>query len=144
MGVVFIGTLAIPELHGRFLQDHCSDPESDCGTLLGSMPAAQWYKVRPCHIRTQEVAVFCRGWIQYQAGDILLDGRYLHSRWTDFDCVCSRWLGLMPATQWYKVRPCRIKAHEIADPCGGCLYMYPGDPRARWQIPPQPLGRSWT
>ena len=142
--VVFIGTLAIPELDGRFLHDHISDPESDCGRSLGSMPATQWYKVRPCHIKTQEIAVFCGGWIQYQAGDILLNGRYLHSRWTDFDYVCSRVLGSMPATQWYKVRPCRIKTHELADPCEGCLYMYPGNPRTRWQMPPQRLGRSWT
>jgi len=83
--VVFIGTLAIPEPDGRFLHDDCSDPGSDCGRLLGSMPA----------------------------------------------------------TQWYKIRPCRIKTHEIADPCGGCFYMYPCDPRTRWQIPPQPFGRSW-
>jgi len=80
VGVVFIGTLAIPELDGRFLHDHCSNPESDCRRLLGSMPATQWYKVRPCHIETQEIAVFCGGWIKYQAGDTLLDGRYLHSR----------------------------------------------------------------
>jgi len=50
--VVFIGTLAIPELDSRFLHDHLSDPESDCGRLLGLMPAPQWYKVRPCRIRT--------------------------------------------------------------------------------------------
>jgi len=29
--VVFIDTLAIQELNGRFLHNHCSDPESDCG-----------------------------------------------------------------------------------------------------------------
>jgi len=31
LGVVFIGTLAIPELDGRFLHNHCFDPGSDCG-----------------------------------------------------------------------------------------------------------------
>jgi len=61
VGVVFIGPLAIPELDGRFLDDHCADPESDCRRLLGSMPATQWYKVRPCHIQAQEIAVFCGG-----------------------------------------------------------------------------------
>jgi len=61
VGVVFIGTLALPELDVRFLHDHCSDPESDCGRLLGPMPATQWYQVRPCHIKTQEIAVFCGG-----------------------------------------------------------------------------------
>jgi len=29
--VVFIDTLAIQELDGRFLHNHCSDPESHCG-----------------------------------------------------------------------------------------------------------------
>jgi len=56
----------------------------------------------------------------------------------------------MPATQWYKVCPCRIKGHEIADPCGGCLYMYPGDPRADgrslhsgWAKPGSNCGGLW-
>jgi len=80
MRVVFIDTLAISKLDGRFLHNQCSDPESDCGRSLGSMPATQRYKGRLCRIRTQ----------------------------------------------------------EIADPCESGLYRYPGDLRARWQIPPQP------
>ena len=95
--VVFIDTLAIQELDGRFLHNHFSDPESDCGRSLGSTPATQWYKVRPCRIKTQEIAVFCGGCIRYHAGDILLDGRYLHNRLTDFDALCGRLLGSMPA-----------------------------------------------
>jgi len=47
VGVVFIGTLAIPELDDRFLYNHYSDPGSDCGRLLGSTPATQRYKVCP-------------------------------------------------------------------------------------------------
>jgi len=39
--VVFIDTLAISELDGRFLHNHHSDPESDCGRLLGWTPATQ-------------------------------------------------------------------------------------------------------
>ena len=31
VSVVFIDTLVIPELNGRLLHNHCSDPESDCG-----------------------------------------------------------------------------------------------------------------
>jgi len=72
-----------------------------------------------------------------------LDGRFLHKRLTDSRSDCGRLLVLTPATRRYKGRLCRIKTHEVADPCGGCLYRYPGDPRTRWQIPPQPLGRSW-
>jgi len=142
MRVVFIETLAISELDGRSLHNHFSNPESDCGRLSGWTPATQWYKVRPCHIKTHEIAVFCAGCIRYEAGDILLDGRYLHNRWLDFDSVCGRLLGLMPAFQRYKVRLCRIKTQEIADSCGGCLYRYSGDPKTRWLIPPQPLLRS--
>jgi len=82
--VVFIGILAIPEPDGRFLHDHCFNPESNCGRLSGSTPA----------------------------------------------------------TQRYKRRLCGIKAQEVAYPCESCLYRYPGDPRTRWQIPPQPLLRS--
>jgi len=79
VSVVFIDTLAIPELDGRFLHNHRSDPDSDCGRLLGSTPATQRYKVRPCRIKAHEVAVFCAGCIRYQAGNTLLDGRYLHN-----------------------------------------------------------------
>jgi len=115
MRIVFIDTLAIPELDGRFLHNHCSDPGSNCGRSLGSMPATQWYKVRPCRIKTHEIAVFCAGYIRYQAGDILLDGRYLQSRSTDFDSVYGKLLGLTPASQRYKVRLCRIEGHESAN-----------------------------
>jgi len=41
VGVVFIGTLALPELDVRFLHDRWADSGSDCGRSLGSMPASQ-------------------------------------------------------------------------------------------------------
>jgi len=119
--VVFIDTLVIQELDVRFLHNHCSDPESDCERSLGSTPATQWYKVRPCRIRTQEITVFCRGCIRYQAGDTLLNGRLLHNRLTHPDVLCRRVLGLTPAIQWYKVCPCHIRTREIAVFCGGCI-----------------------
>jgi len=53
------GVLAIKELDDRFLHNHGSDPESDCGRLLGSTPATQRYKGRLCRIRTQEIADPC-------------------------------------------------------------------------------------
>jgi len=56
--------------------------------------------------------------VSYQAGDILLDGRLLHNRWTDFAALCGRLLGSMPATRRYKVRLRRINTQEIADSCG--------------------------
>jgi len=115
--VVFIDTLALLELDGSFLHNHFSDPGSDCGRSLGSTPATQRYKGRLCRIKTHEIAVFCAGCIRYQAGDILLDGGYLHNRWTDFDSVCGRLLGLTPAFQRYKVRLCHIKTQEIAVLC---------------------------
>jgi len=103
VGVVFIGILAIPELNGRFLHDQCSDPRSDCRRSLGSTPAIQWYKVSLCRIKIQEVAVFCGGYIRYQAGNILLNSRLLHNSRMDFDSVCRRLLGSPPATQWNKI-----------------------------------------
>jgi len=87
VGSVFIGNLVIPELDSRFLHSHWANPGSDCGRLLGSTPATQWYKVRTYPIKAHEIAVLRAGCIKYQAGDILLDGRYLHNRWTDFDSV---------------------------------------------------------
>ena len=91
------------------------------------MPASQLYKVRPCRIKTQEFAVFCERCIRYQAGDILLDGRYLHNCRADFDTLCERLLGLMPASQLHKVCLCRIKTHEFAVFCGGYISYQAGD-----------------
>jgi len=125
--VVFIDTLAIPELDGRFLHNHFSNPESDSGRLLGSMPAMQQYRVRPCCIKAYEIALFCAGGIRYPASDILLDGGYLHNQLTDLDSVCGRLLGLTPAFQLYKVRLCRIKAQEVAVFCGEDLYSSRSD-----------------
>jgi len=125
--VVFIDTLAIQELDGRFLHNHCPNPESDCRRSLGSTPATQWYKVRPCRIKTQEIAVFCRRCIRYQAGDILLDGRLLHNSLTHPDILCRGLLGLTPAIQWYMVSPFRIRTREIAVFCGGCSRYQAGD-----------------
>jgi len=42
--VVFIGTLAITELDGRFLNTHCSEPGPKYGRSLGPTLATQWYK----------------------------------------------------------------------------------------------------
>jgi len=54
-----------------------------------------------------------------------------------------RFLGSMPATQRYKIHPERAIIHEVTgvndDERPGA-----GDLRARCQIPPQPLLRSWT
>jgi len=41
VGVGFIGILALPELDVRSLHDLGADSGSDCGRLLGSMPASQ-------------------------------------------------------------------------------------------------------
>jgi len=36
-----------------------TDSNSFCGRLLGSTPATQRYKVRPCHMKAHGVTVFC-------------------------------------------------------------------------------------
>jgi len=125
--ILYINTLAIRECDGRYLHNHCSDPEPDCGGLLGLAPASQWYKVRLCRIKTQEFAVFCGGSVRYQAGDIVLDGGLLHYCWTDLDALCGRLLGLMPDFHPYKVGLCRIKAQEVAVLCGDDLGSCPGN-----------------
>jgi len=114
-------------LDGRLLNNRWTDLDDLCGRLLGLMPASQRYKVRLCRIGTQEFAVFCGGCIRSQAGDILLDGILLHDRLTDLDALCGRLLGLTPASQRYKVRLCRIEAHEFAVFCGGCIRYQAGD-----------------
>jgi len=52
-------------------------------------------------------------------GGILLDGRLLHDRLTDFNSVCWTLLGSTPATHRYEVSHCRIKTQGIAVFCGG-------------------------
>ena len=112
--------LAIPEHYGGFCHNHCSDPDSDCRRLLGSTPAIQWYKVRPCCIKAEEIAVFC-GQNHYSSpGDCLLDGRLLHNCWTDCESVDGQLLGLTPAVQPYRGRLC-LKTDEVAVFCGGCI-----------------------
>jgi len=60
----------IPELDDRFLHNHCSDPGSDCGGLLGSTPATQRYKGRLCGIKTPEVADPCESCLYRYPGDL--------------------------------------------------------------------------
>ena len=90
-------TLAIRELDGRFLHNHISDPESDCGTLLASTPASQWYKIHPPARFNHEVAVL---------NSVLaipeLDGRLLYNPCSDPGSDCGGLLGSTLATQRYK------------------------------------------
>jgi len=92
-------------------------------------PAFQLCKVHLCRIKTQEIAVFCgeNCYTSGSLGDILLNGRLLHNRRTNFDALYRRTLGFMPAFQRYKVRLCRIKAHEFAVFSGGCIRHQGGD-----------------
>ena len=108
-------------LYGRLLHDQQMDFAALCGRLLGLTPAIQRYKVRPCRIETQEIAVFCGEDLYSSPGDLLLSGRLLHNRWTDLGSVCRGLLGSTPAFQRYKVQLCRIKTQEIAVFCGGCI-----------------------
>jgi len=119
--------LAIPELDCRFLHNRWADPGSDHGRLLDLTPAFQRYKVHLCSIKTQEFALFCRAYIRYLAGDILLDSRLLHNRSKDLDSVCGRLLGLTPAFQRYKVCLCRIETQEFAVLCRGSISYHAGD-----------------
>jgi len=121
VSVVFIDTLALPELDVRFRHSHCSNPESDCGRSLDSTPATQQYKGRLCRIRSQEIADPCESCLDRYPGDLSLDAGLLHNRGTDLESVCEELLGSTPASQRYKARPCHIKAYEIAVFCAGCI-----------------------
>jgi len=114
-------------LDGRLLHNRWADLDALCGWLLALTPASQRYRVRLCRIRTQEIAVFCGEDLYSRHGDILLDGKLLHNRWTDFDAICGGLLGSMSASQRCKVRLCRIKTQHIAVFCGGCIRYQAGD-----------------
>ena len=99
--------LALLEFDGRFLHNHCSDPQSDCWRLLGSTPATRRYEVRLCRINTQEIAYPCKSGL-YNAGTLAipeLDGKSLHNYCSDPGSDCTGLLGLTPAMRRYKVRP---------------------------------------
>jgi len=48
-------------LNGRLLHNCLGYRDSVCWRLLGSTPAMRRYKVRPCRIKTQDMAVFNGG-----------------------------------------------------------------------------------
>jgi len=117
---------------------HRIDPESDTWRFLGSIPAIQPYKIHSQKGIIHEVTKLNGGMLAIPD----LDCRFHHNHCSDPGSDCGRLLGSTAATQWYKGRLCRIKTHEIADPCGSSLYRYPGAPRTRCQIPPDTLLRS--
>jgi len=100
VGVVFIGTLALPELYVRFLHDHWADSGSDCGRMLGSMPALQWRNIHLSATFIHEVTG-----LNTVLAIPELNDRFLHNHCSDPGSDCRRLLGSMPATQRYKVRP---------------------------------------
>ena len=66
-------------------------------------PASPEYKICLCHIKAQEFAVFYKGSIRYQVGDILLDTRFLHNCLPSFNTLYGRLLSSWPASQSYKI-----------------------------------------
>ena len=87
--------------------------------LLGSTSGTRRYKVRVCRIKTHEIAVFYGGDINVNAGGTLLYGRLLHNRCTDSNSDFGRLLGLISASQRYKVRLYRMKTQEVTVHSGG-------------------------
>ena len=84
------------------------------------MSATRQYEVRRCRGKTQEIAVFCEGGLDWPGG-ILLDGRFLHN-----DCVYSNsvsWMLLSSwvATQRYKIRLYRMKTQDVTVLSSGSL-----------------------
>ena len=114
-------------LGGGYLHNWSADFDSICGRLLGLTPAFQWYKVRLCHIKTHEFAVFCRGCIRSQAGNILLHGGLLHNCYIEFHALYGKMLVLPPAFQRYKVCLCRIETHAFAVYYYRCSSYQAGD-----------------
>ena len=113
-------------LDGRLLHNRCTDFDSLSRWLLGSTLATCRYKVRVGRIKTHEIAVFCGGGVNVNYGGILLDSRFLHNHCTDCNSDSGRLLGLISASQRYKVRPNRRKAPEVTVFCEWSLTYYPG------------------
>lgn len=84
-----------------YLHSWETDFDSVCRGLLGFTPASQLYKVCRYGITTPEFTAFYGGCIryEYQLGDILLDGTWLHNWEMDFDSVCGRLFGSLPASE---------------------------------------------
>jgi len=82
--VVFMDSLAIPGLNGRFLHNHCSDPGSYCGRLLGLTPATQRYKVRP------EAPIPPGATIGFQEGGLLGGGETCLRLGCEFACLLEQ------------------------------------------------------
>jgi len=117
VGVVFIGTRALPELYVRFLHNRLADSGSDCGRMLGSMPASQWRKVHLSTIFIHEVTGLNRVLAISELND-----RFLHNHCSDPGSDCGILLGSTPATQRYKVRPQAPISHgAIASQEGGMM-----------------------
>jgi len=117
---------------------HTIDPESDTWRFLGSTAAIQRYKIHSLRAIIHEVTGLNGVLVIPES-----DARFLHNYCSDPGSDCGRLLGSTPAMQRYKKRLCGIRTQEVANPCGGgCLYRSPRAPRARCQIPPQPLLRS--
>jgi len=103
VGIVFIDTPALSELDARFLHNHAAESGSNCGTLLGPMPASQWCMVPPSANFIHEVTGPNRVLAISE-----LDYRYLYNHCFDPGSDCGRLLGSTPARQRYNGRPCRI------------------------------------
>jgi len=112
----------------RLLNNRGTDLDALCGTLLVPMLASQRYRLGLCRIKAQDVAVFCGEDLYSNTGDMLLNGRLLHHRWTDFDSVCGRLLGLPPASQGYRFHPSATFIHDVT---GSRVGGVPGSLRLR-------------
>ena len=103
VGVVFIDTLALPDLDVRSLHSHWADSGSDCGMLLGPTPASHWCMVHLSVNSFHEVAGLNRVLAIPE-----LDDRCLHTHLSDPGPYCGGLLRSTPATQRYKECLCRI------------------------------------
>ena len=134
------------------MQRSIADSSTTASPILDPIAADCWARCQP-HSRIKDLPVASRLRKSLTLARVVfidtlvipeLDGGFLHNRWADPRLDCGRLLVSTPALPRYKGCLCRIEAPEIADYYSGCLYMFPGDPRARYQIPPQPLLRSLT
>jgi len=84
----------------------------------------------------------------YYAGGTLLYCRFHYNRGTDFNSVCGRLFGSMPATQRYKVRPCPMKTPEVPVFCRDTklveLYSFADSSTTAGRISIQFAGGCWV
>jgi len=108
-------------LNGRLVHNRLGYPDSVCWRLWARRQLHAGIRFVPVASKPRISRSSMEGVLRSNPGGILLDGRLLHDRLTDFNSVCWTLLGSTPATHRYEVHRCRINTQDFAVFSGGGL-----------------------